>query len=48
MERYNQALAMLPTEASDDSEEPSVMPVDSADIPARPRKKIDIDIAVDD
>lgn len=48
MERYNQALAMLPTEASDDSEEPAVMPVDSADIPARPRKKVDIDIAVDD
>ena len=48
MERYNDALAMSPLEAAEDSEEPSVMPVDSADIPARPRKKVDIDIAVDD
>lgn len=47
MERYNQALNMAVSEAAE-TEAPAVMPVDTADMPARPRKKVDIDIAVDD
>lgn len=47
MERYNRALNMdLAKEKEEDA--PAVMPVDTADIPARPRKRVDIDIAVDD
>lgn len=48
MDRYNKALDMSATEAETDSDEAAVMPVDTADMPARPRKKVDIDIAVDD
>ncbi|MBE6733607.1 MAG: recombinase RecA [Ruminococcaceae bacterium] len=47
MERYNKALDMSACEENVD-DAPTVMPVDTADMPARPRKKIDIDIAVDD
>jgi len=48
-ERYNEAISLTPTAATEKAgDEPSLMPVDSADLPARPRKKIDIDIAVDD
>ena len=47
MERYNRALNIdLAKEKEEDA--PAIMPVDTADIPARPRKRVDIDIAVDD
>jgi len=46
MEKYNQLLNGKPTS---DEEEVTITPVDSADIePERPRKKVNIDIAVDD
>ena len=47
MERYNQALDMAVSEETEENTA-TVMPVDTADMPARPRKKVDIDIAVDD
>ncbi len=49
MEKYNKALNMSAEEAENaEADEPKIMPVDTADLPARPRKKVDIDIAVDD
>ena len=48
MERYNKALDMSAVEETAEDETTAVMPVDTADMPARPRKKVDIDIAVDD
>ena len=48
MERYNRALDMASAEPENGGDEPAVMPVDTADMPIRPRKKVDIDIAVDD
>ncbi|MBR4072320.1 MAG: recombinase RecA [Clostridia bacterium] len=49
LERYNEIISVNPAKAgAEESAEPAVMPVDSADLPARPRKKVDIDIAVDD
>ena len=47
MERYSKALDMSAT-SEEESTEAAVMPVDTADMPVRPRKKVDIDIAVDD
>ncbi|MDD6479197.1 MAG: recombinase RecA [Oscillospiraceae bacterium] len=49
MEKYNKALNMSAEDAENaETDEPKIMPVDTADLPARPRKKVDIDIAVDD
>ena len=47
MERYSKALDMSAT-GEEESADVAVMPVDTADMPVRPRKKVDIDIAVDD
>ena len=45
--KYKEAIEGKPAEEVNN--EPTVMPVDAADIePARPRKRIDIDIAVDE
>ncbi len=45
--KYKEAIEGKPAEETAD--EPTVMPVDTADIePARPRKRVDIDIAVDE
>lgn len=45
--KYKEAIEGKPAE--EDTNEPTVMPVDAADIePARPRKRVDIDIAVDE
>ena len=45
--KYKEAIEGKPAEEANN--EPTVMPVDAADIePARPRKRIDIDIAVDE
>ena len=46
--KYREAIEGKSAEETPDNE-PTVMPVDSADIePARPRKRVDIDIAVDE
>ncbi len=45
--KYKEAIEGKPAE--EDTNEPTVMPVDAADIePTRPRKRVDIDIAVDE